>query len=73
MKTSVKSEFIHEFSILMLEDPDSLVTLLWEMVRQGDGGGGHGPVKGRSTEPYVAYGARAVTGGSDRSTHPRRG
>ena len=34
MKTSVKSEFIHEFSILMLEDPDGLVTMLWQMVRQ---------------------------------------
>jgi hypothetical protein len=34
MKTSVKSEFIHEFSILMLEDPDGLVTMLWQLVRQ---------------------------------------
>jgi hypothetical protein len=33
MKTSTKTEFIHEFSLLMLEDPDSLVTMLWQMVR----------------------------------------
>jgi hypothetical protein len=34
MKTPVKSEFIHEFSMLMIEDPDALVTMLWQMVRQ---------------------------------------
>jgi hypothetical protein len=34
MKTPAKSEFIHEFSMLMLEDPDGLVTLLWQMVRR---------------------------------------
>jgi hypothetical protein len=34
MKTSVKSEFFHEFSILMLEDPDGLVPILWQMMQK---------------------------------------